>query len=330
MTPGSTKKKTGQDLEEGAEQRTQAGLLLVAGGQHPLHDRLIAAPVPNADHGIAQQNAVPRLLAGIARATEHREEIRRGPVAAGLGVRSAGERMGTRGQGVGQFRPAADVVEAHRGDADGADEQEDRLDALGPHDGQQAAHHRVDPRQPRQDDDEEQHRVQAEDGRARLDAQHATEYQRRRVERHADVDHHGREDRDDRQPIAAVAIEAALEEIGQRGHPRAQVERREEERQQDQREPGHPLEVAVHHPVLVGRLRETDQVHRRDVGGEHRQADHRPAERVAGEEIVASLATPHAEPPGHTAQSHDGRQVHQNDRQVQRRKLGRYQGRTPS
>ena len=113
----------------------------------------------------------------------------------------------------------------------------------------------------------------------------------------------------DRQPVAAVAVEAAFEEIGQRRHPRAQVQRGEEQRQQDQRESGHPLEVAEDHAVLVGRLGEAHQVDGGDVGGEHGQADDRPAERVAGQEVVAALAAAAALHAGPAAQPHDADQV---------------------
>ena len=194
------------------------------------------------------------------------------------------------GQCAGHLRPAAHVVIAHGRDAHRADEQQDGLDALGPDHGQQAADHGVDARQHGQHDDEEHQRIEAEDGGRRVHAEDSAEHQCRRVERHADVDHHGREDGNDRQPVAAVAVIAAFEEIRQRGHPAAKVQGGEKQREQHQRESGHPLEIAVDHAVLVGRLGETHEVHGGDVGGEHRQPDHRPAERVAGQEVVAALA----------------------------------------
>ena len=159
-------------------------------------------------------------------------------------------------------------------------------------------------------------------------AQNPAEHQGCRVERHADVDHDGREDRDDRQPVAAVAVVAPFEKIRQRGNPRTQVQRREEQRQQDEREAGHPFEVAEDHAVLVGRLGEAHQVHRRDVGGEHRQPDHRPAERVAGQEVVVPFAAPRTECPGIAAQRHDGRQIREHDRQVSPREQRVIQGPT--
>ena len=196
---------------------------------------------------------------------------------------------GNAGQRVGHFRPAADVVKARRRNADGPDQQEHRLDALRQHHGQQAADHRVDAGQHAQHDDEEHHGGDAHHGRLRTHAQHAAQDQRRRVEGHADVDHQRRKDRNHREPIAAVAIESPLQEIGQRRHARTKIKRGKQQGQHDENEPGHPLEVAVDHAVLVGRFGEADQMHRRDIGGEHCQPDDRPCEGVAGEEVVAPL-----------------------------------------
>ena len=163
-----------------------------------------------------------------------------------------------------------------------------------------------------------------------LDAQNAAEHQGRREQRHADVDHQGREDRDHRQPVAAVAVVAAFEEVGQRRHPRPQVERGEKQRQQDQHEAGHPLEIAEDQAVLVGRLGEAHQVDGRDVGGEHGQADDRPAEGIAGQEVVAPLAAGHglaaaaADPPGHAPQCHHGDQVAQDQAEIEPGDLQRH------
>ena len=80
---------------------------------------------------------------------------------------------------------------------------------------------------------------------------------------------------------------------------RVDVERREDQRQQDQGETRHPLEVADHHAVLGAAGRQADEVDRGDVRGEHRRADGEPAQRFVGQEVlvrrgVAAEANPDA------------------------------------
>ena len=241
--------------------------------------------------------------------SQSKQAIRRQMVAV-QGVRMAGQR--------GRHRvPPADLKIADDRHAHGAGQQQHGLDALGPHDGQQAADHRIEPREHAQHDDEEHRGAQAEHGGLRGDAQNAAEHPGGRVQGDSHVDDNGGNERNDRQPVAAGAIETPFEEVGQCRHPRTQIERGEKEREQDQREAGHPFEVAaVAQPVGIGRLGQADQMDRGDVGGEHGQADHRPGERVAGEEVMAALAAPAALGSGPAPQPHDGNQIDQDHREV--------------
>ena len=102
---------------------------------------------------------------------------------------------------------------------------------------------------------------------------------------------------------------ATLHELRQRPDAGADVERRKDQREQDQREAGHPLEIPDDHAVSRATGREPDQVDRRDVRREDGCAHREPAERLAGEEIlvrrrVAAVADANAE--GSDADQVDG------------------------
>ena len=90
--------------------------------------------------------------------------------------------------------------------------------------------------------------------------------------------------------VAAAAIEAAFQKVRQRGDPRTQIERREKQREQNEREAGHPLEVAEHQAELVGRFREADEMDGGYVRREHRQTDDRPRQGIACQKIMPTLA----------------------------------------
>ncbi len=68
MTPGQHEKEHREDLQERAEERAEAGVLFILGGQHALDDGLVAAPIPDAEHRIAQQDRIPCKPGRIARA----------------------------------------------------------------------------------------------------------------------------------------------------------------------------------------------------------------------------------------------------------------------
>ena len=187
--------------------------------------------------------------------------------------------------------------------------------------GQEAADHGIDPGEHAQHDDKEHRGADAENGCLIAQTEDAAEHDGCRIERNADVEHDGREDRDQRQPVAALAIESPLEEVGQGRHARPEVQRSEKQRQQNERERGHPLEVAEDHPVLVGRLGKAHQMDRRDIGREHGQTDHGPRERVARQKVVAALAAAATPGAGPAAQTHHGHQVDQHDRQIETRHL---------
>ena len=214
---------------------------------------------------------------------------------------------------------------AHDRDAHRADQKQYGLNAFRPDDGQQSADHGVDARQHAEHDDEEHHRIDAHEGRVGVDAENSAKHDRGRPEGHADVDDDGREQGNDGQPIAAVAVVAAFQEIGQRGHARPQVKRRKEEREQDQGKTGHPLEVAIDHAMLVRGLGKTHEVDGGDVGREHGQPDDRPAERIAGQEVVAALpGRLLAVRPGKAAQGDHPDQIKQYDHQIDSGDLQRH------
>ena len=136
-------------------------------------------------------------------------------------------------------------------------------------------------------------------------------------ERKGDMEDDGRHHRDDGQPVAALAAVAFFEEIGERGHLRADVERHEEERQEDQREAGHPLEIAHQQPAVVAGLGQAHQVQAGDVGGEQSHADRRPAQRMGRQEIAIRLALLPPLQSGIAADGHDSQQVGGDDRQIE-------------
>ena len=54
MVPGSTKTKSGKILMKPAKSAPARAWFSSRAAEHALHDRLIGAPIPDADHGIAE------------------------------------------------------------------------------------------------------------------------------------------------------------------------------------------------------------------------------------------------------------------------------------
>ena len=127
----------GQDLDEAGEQRSDPGVVLVLGPQHPLNDRLVGTPVPQPQHGIAQQDRIPGQVRGVAVRAEDAQ------VVAHLARRFRRLRGQAR-DGRLHPLPAADRVVADDRDRDRADQQHDRLDRFGEHHGHQPADDRVE------------------------------------------------------------------------------------------------------------------------------------------------------------------------------------------
>jgi hypothetical protein len=221
---------------------------------------------------------------------------------------------------MGEFGPAADLHIADDRDDHRADEQQNRLHAFRPHDREQAAEHRVDSGQSSEDDDEKYERVHAQDRCAWSEPENAAQHPCRRVEGDAHVDDDGREQRDDRQHIAATPIKTAFEKVWQGCDAGTEIERREEQRKQDQREARHPFKVAKDESELVSSLRETHEMDSGNVRREHGEADDRPRERVAGEEVMSTLAaalTFAAQEARRHAKAHDREQVDRDDDPVE-------------
>ena len=57
---GQHENEDGQNLDHGAEERADPGVILVLRPQDPLHDRLVGAEVPDADDGVAQAGSRTR------------------------------------------------------------------------------------------------------------------------------------------------------------------------------------------------------------------------------------------------------------------------------
>jgi len=278
---------------------------------HPLHDRLIRAPVPDPQHRIAEHHCVPGNARRVRVGANHGEV---GRVDVLLHPAPAFQRLPHAEQAGPRAVPAAQHVEPQHRNADRAQQQHHRLDRLRHDHRQQAAHDRVDGRRPadRQDRPEMVLLRMVQVG----PQQDPFDHNRTGVQREADVHRNRREDREHGQIVATAPAVAPLQEIRQGGHPGADVKRREEPGQDDQRKGRHPLEVAVDQPRRVAVLGEAHQVDGGDVCGEHRHADHRPPERLAGQKIVAAAGLPLLSQPRPAAQGHDSHQVEQDDRQV--------------
>ena len=180
------------------------------------------------------------------------------------------------------------------------------LERLRQHHGQQAADDGVDAREDRR----------ADDARHLVDPEHLFEHHRPGVEGKADVDHDGRDDGHDRQPVPAAPAVPLLQKVRQRRDLRPEVERGEEQRQRNQQKRGHPLEVAVGQTVHVAFLGLADQVDRGDVRREQGQADQRPRQRPAGQEIPRAFRRAPAFEAGPDAQTDDRDEIQSDDSEV--------------
>ena len=131
------------------------------------------------------------------------------------------------------------------------------------------------------------------------------------------MDRDGRNDREYREPVAALARITLLEKIGQRGHLRADVERGEEQAQEHEREGGHPLKISVQQPRVVARLGQADQMHAGDIRGKQGQANHGPAQCPASEKILLCLPASAPAQSGPAAEDHNAHRVNDNHRDIE-------------
>ena len=172
--------------------------------------------------------------------------------------------------------------QAEHGHQRRAAEQQTHLDVFGHHDRLQPAQRRVGHREQRQHNDGVDHRH----------AEEAFKDFRRGEEADADVDQQRAEQANERQEGPGRRTVAAFHELGQRAHSRIDVEGGEEERQQDEGEAGHPLEIADHHALLGAARRQPHQMDGGDVGSEHRRPDGEPAQRFVGQEVLIGGGVP--------------------------------------
>ena len=91
-----------ENFQKRAEQRTEPGVRFVLGREDALDDRLVAAPVPDAQNRVTQQDRVPRQPGRIARRAKDVQEVARRPV--DLAVGHSRERVRMRRQGCGHAR----------------------------------------------------------------------------------------------------------------------------------------------------------------------------------------------------------------------------------
>ena len=176
----------------------------------------------------------------------------------------------------GHAVPTTGFLPGEPGDDEGAQQEYDGLDRLSDGHGGKPAYHGVN-------SGESAHQ---EDTGPFLDAENIVENQPAGGEGEGDVEDDRCDDRDHGEQVPALAAVAFFEEIREGGDLGFQIERGEEEAEEDQGEGGHPLEVAVEQARVITGLSEADEVNAGDVGGEQREADDRPFQRVRCHEII--------------------------------------------
>ena len=278
---GNDENEHGEDFQKPAENRPHAGVVLALRAKHALNDGLVSAPIPDAKHRVAEEDRIPRHPAGVAVRAEHAHHLR---------VCASGSQTGCGFQRGHHAGPPAGFHPGKRRQNESSHEKNDGLDGFRDRHGRETARHRVDA-------GEEAHQKNT---LPFSNAENVVEDQPARRQRKRDVENNRSQDRNDRQPITALAAIPALQKIRQRGDFRFQVKWSKEKPEQDERERGHPFEVPVQQARVVTRLSEANEVNAGNVCREKREADHRPTERVRGHEIIARdrLAMLRALPPG--------------------------------
>ena len=195
---------------------------------------------------------------------------------------------------------------AHDGDEGRATQQQHDLDTLRHHHCLQAAQRGIGNREQREYKDGGKHRY-AEQSLKDLGG---------RKQADADVDEQRAEDANHCQESTRRGTIAALHEFRQRGHAGVDIERSKHQRQQDEDEARHPLEVADDQTVSCTTGRVANQVDGRNVRGEHGRTDGEPAERFVGQEVLLGGRIPAIA--NFDAEGGDANQVNSDDDGVDR------------
>ena len=293
---GNDENEHGQDFQKPAKNRPHAGVVFALRAQHALNDCLIRAPIPDAKHRVAEENCIPRHSAGVAVRAEHAHHLR---VCASGSKTCCGFQRGHHADPPASFHPG------ERGQNESSHEKNDGLDGFRDRHGRKTARHGVDT-------SKEAHQKNT---LPFSNAENVVKDQPSGRQRKRDVENNRRQDRNDRQPITALAAIPALQKIRQRRDFRFQIKRGEEKPEQDERESSHPLEIPIQQTRVVSRLSQADQMDAGNVCREECEADHRPTERVRGHEVIACnrLAVLRALPPriptGPAAEANNGNEV---------------------
>ncbi len=157
---------------------------------------------------------------------------------------------------------------SHDGDECGAAQQQHDLDTLRHHHCLETTQGGIGNREEREYKDGGKHRY----------AEQSLKDLCGREQADADVDEKGAEDANHCQESTRRRAITALHEFRQRGYPGVDVERGKHQRQQDEDEARHPLEVADDQTVSCTTRRVADQVDGRNVRCEHGRTDGEPAE----------------------------------------------------
>ena len=213
---------------------------------------------------------------------------------------------------LGRRRERGPIMNAHRWQSlqpqhrhqNRAAEQQHHLDIFSHHHRLQSAQQRVGDREQREHNDRGIHRH----------AEKTLEHLGRRKQADADMDEQRAEQADDRHEGPCRGTVTPLHELRQRLDPGIDVEGRKDQRQQNQSETRHPLEVADDNALLGPARREADEMNGRNVRGENRRAHREPTQRMAREKIllragVAAVANP-------DAKRSDADQVEGDDRHI--------------
>ena len=219
--------------------------------QHALDNGLVCAPIPDAQGRIPQQHRIPRQARFVRRRAQHGQ----------LQGFAAGVEL------VGHALPAAHLGIGQSRDDDGAGQEDHGLNGFGQNHGRESAENGVNRRQ----------RGQRENAHPFINAEDAVQHQPAGRERKSDVENNGRQHRESRQPVATLRAVSFFEKIRQGGYFGAHVKRHKEQAQHDQRVSRQPLKIAHEQAGIIARLRQADEMQARNVGGEQRQPDGRPA-----------------------------------------------------
>ena len=256
MRPGKTRMKTGRILSAAQKKRALACVGHAGGAQGLLHDDLVGAPVPDAQDDGAEDRAGPGIH-GVAGRLHHVEEL-------------GWERRTEAGE-------APDLLQPDQREQRRTGDEDERLDEI------RVDHRRQSPR----DRVDAGGRHEQHGGGEVVPAEHFTDENAAREERHRDLGEDVGEERDPREVPPRAAAEAPLQEFGHRVDAAGEVVRHEEPGQQEQADARGPF-VGAHRQAGGGaRAGQADEVLAADVGGEDRRPDGEPADVLAGEKVVA-------------------------------------------